>query len=79
MVGQFAMIHHLQQDVEQVGMRLLDLVKQQHGMRLLVDGVGEQPALIKADVAGRGADQPEMLCRSIYSDMSKQIRSIPST
>ena len=29
-VGQLAVVHHLQQDVEQVRMRLLDLVEQQH-------------------------------------------------
>ncbi len=50
-------VHHLQQDVEEVRMRLLDLVEQQHGVRRLADGVGEQPALIEADVAGRRADQ----------------------
>ena len=57
-VGELAVIHHLQQDVEQVGMRLLDLVEQEHAMRVLVDAVGEQPALIEADIAGRRADQP---------------------
>ena len=57
-VGQLAVIHHLQQDVEQVGMRLLDLVQQQHGVRMLVDAVGQQPALVEADIAGRRADQP---------------------
>ena len=39
-------------------MRLLDLVEQQHRMRMLVDAVGEQPALVEADIAGRRADQP---------------------
>ena len=38
-------------------MRLLDLVEQQHAMRMLVDAVGEQPALVEADIAGRRADQ----------------------
>ncbi len=52
-----AVIHHLQQDVEQVRMRLLDLVEQQHAMRLLVDRVGQQPALVVADIARRRADQ----------------------
>ena len=40
-VGQLAVIHDLQQDVEQVGMRLLDLVEQQHAVRMLVDRVGQ--------------------------------------
>ena len=38
-------------------MSLLDLVQQQHGMRMLVDGVGQQPALVEPDIAGRRADQ----------------------
>ena len=57
-VGQLAVIHHLQQDVEQIGMRLLDLVQQQHRVRVLVDGISQQPALIEPDVARRRADQP---------------------
>ena len=57
-VGQLAVIHDLQQHVEQVRMRLLDLVEQQHAMRMLVDAVGEQAALVEADIAGRRADQP---------------------
>ena len=56
-VGQRAVIHHLQQDVEDVRMRLLDLVEQQHRVRLLGDGLGQQPALIEADIARRRADQ----------------------
>ena len=38
-------------------MGLLDLVEQQHAMRMLVDGVGQQAALLEADIAGRRADQ----------------------
>nr|GFD08814.1 hypothetical protein [Tanacetum cinerariifolium] len=58
LVGQPPVVHYLQQDVEQVGMRLLDLVEQQHAMRVLVHRIGEQTALVEADVAGRCADQP---------------------
>src|SRR3546814_5864678 len=57
MIGQAAMVHHLQQYVEQVGMRLFDLVEQQHAMRNLVDRVGEQAALIITDIARRRPDQ----------------------
>ncbi len=57
-VGQLAVVHHLQQDVEDVRMRLLDLVQQQDRVAVLVDGVGEQAALVEADIAGRSADQP---------------------
>jgi hypothetical protein len=56
-VGQLAVIHHLQQDVEQVRMGLLDLVEQQHAVRVLVDAIGQQAALVEADIAGRRADQ----------------------
>ena len=57
-VGQGRVIHHLQQDREQVRMRLLDLVEQQHRMRRLPDRVDQQSALFVADVARRRADQP---------------------
>ena len=57
-VGELAVVHHLQKDVEQVGVRLFDLVEQKHAVRLLVDGVGEQSALVVADIARGRADQP---------------------
>ncbi len=57
MIGQLAIVHHLKQDVEQIGMRLFDLVEQQHAMRLLVDRIGQQPTLIVANIARRSADQ----------------------
>ncbi len=57
-VGQGAVIHDLQQDTEQVRMGFFDFVEQQHGIGILDHGVGEQPALVEADVAGRRADQP---------------------
>jgi len=57
-VGQRAVIHHLQQDVVDIRMRLLDLVEQQHRIWMLGDRFGQQPALVETDVAGRRADQP---------------------
>ncbi len=57
-VGQRAVVHDLEQHVEDVGVRLLDLVEQEHGVRLLRDRLGEQAALVEADVARRRADQP---------------------
>ena len=51
------MIHHLQQDVENIRMRFFDFVEQQHRIRLLGDLLGEQPALIEADIARRRTDQ----------------------
>ena len=56
-VGELPVVHDLQEDVEQVGVRLFDLVEQQDHVRVLVGGIGEQAALVEADVAGRRADQ----------------------
>ncbi len=56
-VGQRAVVHDLQQDVVDVRMRLLDLVEQQHAMRLLGDLLGQQATLVEADVARGRADQ----------------------
>ena len=52
------MVHHLQQDVEDVLVRLLDLVEQHHGVLVLVHRVGELAALVVADVARGRADEP---------------------
>ena len=41
MIGQFAVIHHLQKDVVEIDMRLLDFVEQQHAMRMLIDRIGQ--------------------------------------
>ncbi len=38
-------------------MGLFDFIQQQHAMRMLVDAVGEQAALVEADIARRRADQ----------------------
>ncbi|MNM93621.1 hypothetical protein D3C81_1060010 [compost metagenome] len=51
------MIHHLQQQVEDFRMRLLDFIEQQHAMRLLGDCLGQQTALIEPDITWRGTDQ----------------------
>ncbi len=56
-VGQHAAVHDLQQDVEDVRMRLLDLVQQQHAVRSLDDLLGQQAALVETNVARRRADQ----------------------
>jgi hypothetical protein len=50
-------IHHLQQDVEDIRMRLLDLVEQQHRIRMLGNRLGQQPALIEPHISGRRTDQ----------------------
>ena len=56
-VGERAVVHHLQQDVEDVRVRLLDLVQQHHAVRMLGHRLGQLAALVEADVARRRADQ----------------------
>ena len=56
-VGQPAVVEHLQQHVEHVGVRLLDLVEQQHAVRLAAHRLGQVAALVVAHVARGRADQ----------------------
>ena len=56
-IGQRPVIHHLQQQVEHVRMRFFDLIKQQYRVRMFNHRIGQQPALIEADVARRRPDQ----------------------
>ena len=56
-VRQRAMIHDLQQQIEDIGMRLLDFIEQQHAMWMLGDGFGEQTALVKPHVTRRRTDE----------------------
>ena len=56
-VGQAAVVHHLQQRVEDVRVGLLDLVEQDDAVGPAAHGLGELAALVVADVAGRRADQ----------------------
>ena len=51
------MIHDLQQHVEHVRVCLLDFIEQQHAVRLLGDGLGQQASLIEADITRRRTDQ----------------------
>ena len=57
-VGEASVVEHLQQHVEDLGVRLLDLVEQDHAVRPPPHGLGELAALVVADVAGRRTDQP---------------------
>ena len=57
-VGDASVVQHLQQHVEHVGMGLLDLVQQHHGIGPPPHGLRELAALLVADVAGRGTDEP---------------------
>ena len=57
-VGQTAVVEHLQQDVEHIGMRLFDLVEQDDRVRLPPDSLRKLAAFIVADISRRRADQP---------------------
>ena len=56
-VGQCGAIHHLQQDVEQILMGLLDLIEQQNRVGIFANALDEQPALVVTHITGRGSDQ----------------------
>ena len=57
-VGEPAVVEQLQQDVEDVGMRLFDLVEQDHRVGTAAHGFRQLAALVEADVTRRRADQP---------------------
>src|SRR5256712_2918442 len=57
-VGQPSVVEDLQQHVEDVAVRLLDLVEQHHRVRPPAHRLGELAAPVVADVAGRRADEP---------------------
>ena len=57
-VGEATVVQNLEQDVEDVRVCLLDLVEEEHCVRLAADGLGELPALVVAHVARWRADQP---------------------
>ena len=56
-VGQTPVFEHLQQQVEDVGMRFLDLVEQHDRVRTAAHGFGQLTAFFVADVSRRRADQ----------------------
>ena len=57
-IGEAPVIEDLQQDVEDVGMGLLDLVEEDDRVRPAADGLGQLPALLESDITGRRADEP---------------------
>jgi len=57
-VGEPAVVEHLEQHVEDVGVRLLHLVEEDDGVRAPAHRLGELTAGLVADVAGRGAHEP---------------------
>ena len=56
-IGQTAVVEHLQQHVEHVGMCLLDLVEQNDAVGTPTHGLGQLAALVIAHVSGRGTDE----------------------
>ena len=56
-VGEPAVVEQLEEDVEDVWMRLLHLVEQDHGIGAATHRLGELAPLVVAHVAGRSADE----------------------
>src|SRR5215468_1900800 len=72
-VGEAAVVQHLQEHVEDIGMRLLDLVEEHDRVGPAAHLLGEEPALFVAHVAGRRAQEAghrELLhvLRHVYAD-----------
>ena len=60
-IRESAVLQHLQEHMENIGVRLLYLVKEDNGKRLLAYGIRELAALLVADIARRRTD--ETRCR----------------
>ena len=56
-VGEAPVVQHLQQQVEDVAMRLLDLVEQDHLIGPAAHRFRERPSLVVSDIARWGADE----------------------
>ena len=56
-VGQAAVVHHLQQDVEYIRMRLFDLIEEHDRVRTATNLLGQLSAFFVADISRRRADQ----------------------
>jgi hypothetical protein len=56
-VGQLSVLEDLEEDVEHIGVRLLDLVEEDDRVRLAAHGLGELAAFVVADVTRRRADE----------------------
>ena len=56
-IGEAAVVEHLQEHVEHVGVGLFDLVEQHHLVGSPSHCLGERAAFLVADIAGRCADQ----------------------
>ena len=56
-IGQTTLLQHLQQNVEDVGVCLLDLVEQHNRVRVTAHSLGELAALVMAHVTRRATDE----------------------
>ncbi len=56
-IGQSGIVHHLEQDVVDVAMRLLNLIEQEHAVWCLADGIGQMSAVLIAHVSGWRTDE----------------------
>ena len=52
-VGKLGVVHHLKEDVVNIAVCLFNFVEQEHAVRCLANGVGEQTAIIITDVTRR--------------------------
>ena len=57
-IGERAVVHDLQENVEYVGMSLLQLIEEKHRVGLPPYPFGELSPLLVTDIPGRRADQP---------------------
>ena len=56
-VGQRAVIHHLQQQVKDIRVCFFDFIQQQYRMRMLNNSIGQQTALVETDIPRRRTNQ----------------------
>src|SRR5439155_10766436 len=56
-IGQVAVLEDLEEDVEDLGVGLLDLVEEHDAVVLAADGLGQLTALVEADITGGGPDE----------------------
>ena len=57
-IGQPAVVEYLQQDIEDIRVRLFDFVQQDHRIRPTPDRFGQVTAFLIADITWRCANQP---------------------
>src|SRR5258706_9166616 len=57
-IGKTAIVKHLQEHVENVGISFLDLVEQHNLIGAAANGLGEGASLFISDIPRRGADEP---------------------